>query len=161
MGLPWFSEQQKQVHFKRTVKVCINCSWQCFGTSSLSTTHLTVSLFLCSSGSNALGESRLQGGEEEVAGRNRRNKYYPNKGSSIYLNWKLNRKIDIQWFFTCGPPNIWLLVPSLALTTHLPCWFPAKFCGQTKTFSWEIAIFSMGDQFSWEECNMYVRLSDT
>ena len=42
---------------KRTIKVCVSC-WRCPGTSMPSRAHLTVSLYLCSSGSNTRGESR-------------------------------------------------------------------------------------------------------
>ena len=75
----------KCVFYKRTTKVCVNC-WRCPGTSAPSTAHLTVSLYLCSSGSNAPGESRawegclvsskspsrVRDGDEGVAGRKRR-----------------------------------------------------------------------------------------
>ena len=37
---------------------CISCSWLCPGTSAPSVTHLTMSFYLCSSGSNTWGESR-------------------------------------------------------------------------------------------------------
>ena len=49
---------QKWVFYKRTIKVCISCSWWWSGTSAPSLVHLTESLFLCSSGSNARGEPR-------------------------------------------------------------------------------------------------------
>ena len=46
------------VVYKHTIKVCVRCCWRCPGTSPPSGTHLTVSLFPCSSGSSAWGESR-------------------------------------------------------------------------------------------------------
>ena len=66
-------------------------------TSAPSAPHLTVSLYLCSSGSNARGESRaregrrvsskspsrVRDGDEGVAGRKGREKYFSDKGSLI------------------------------------------------------------------------------
>ena len=49
---------KKCVFNKHTIKVCISCCWQCPGTSVPSPANLTVSLYLCSSGSNARGELR-------------------------------------------------------------------------------------------------------
>ena len=77
---------KKCVFSKRTIKVYISCFWQCPGTSAPSATHPLVTLYLCSSGSNAQGESRalercrvrskspsrVQDGDEGVAGRNGR-----------------------------------------------------------------------------------------
>ena len=77
---------KKCVFNKRTIKVCDNCCWRCPGISAPSAAHLTVSLYLCSSGSNARGESRaregrcvsskspsrVRDGDEGVAGRNGR-----------------------------------------------------------------------------------------
>ena len=48
----------KCVFNKRTIKVCVSCCWRCPGTSAPSAPHLTVSLYLCSSGSNVRGELR-------------------------------------------------------------------------------------------------------
>ena len=53
---------KKCVFNKRTIKVCVSCCWRCPGTSAPSAAHLTVSLYLCSSGSNARGESRAREG---------------------------------------------------------------------------------------------------
>ena len=39
------------MRFQQT-QVCVRCSWQCLGIFAPSSTHLTGSLFLCSSGSN-------------------------------------------------------------------------------------------------------------
>ena len=63
---------KKCVFNKRTIKVCVSCCWRCPGTSAPSTAHLTVSLYLCSSGSNERGELRVRDGDEGVAGRNGR-----------------------------------------------------------------------------------------
>ena len=77
---------KKCVINKRTIKVCVSCCWRCPGTSAHSAEHLMVSLYLCSSGSNARGElraregrrvsskspSRVRDGDEGVAGRNGR-----------------------------------------------------------------------------------------
>ena len=77
---------QNCVFNKRTSKVCVSCCRRCPGTSAPSAAHPTVSLYLCSSGSNARGESRaregrrvsskspsrVRYGDEGVAGRNRR-----------------------------------------------------------------------------------------
>ena len=85
---------KKCVFNKRTIKVCVSCCGRCPGTSAPSAAHLTVSLYLCSSGSNALGESRAQegrrvssktpswvrDGDEGVAGRNGREKCFPDEG---------------------------------------------------------------------------------
>ena len=49
---------KKCVFSKRTIKVCINCFWWCPGISAPSAAHLMVAFYLCSSGSNARGESR-------------------------------------------------------------------------------------------------------
>ena len=68
---------KKCVFYKRTTKVCISCCWRCPGTSAPSAPHLTVSLYLCSSGSNA------RDGDEGVAGRNGRDQCFPDEGSLI------------------------------------------------------------------------------
>ena len=44
---------KKCVFNKRIIKVCVSCCWRCPWTSAPSAAHLTVSLYLCSSGSNA------------------------------------------------------------------------------------------------------------
>ena len=76
----------------RTIKVCVNCSWQCPGTTAPS-----PSMYLCSSKSNAQGESkaleghcvqqkspsRVRDRDEGVAGRNGREKCFPDEGSLI------------------------------------------------------------------------------
>ena len=46
---PYFLDGWKQI---------VRCSWQCPGTSVPSAAHLTVTLYLCSSRSDARGESR-------------------------------------------------------------------------------------------------------
>ena len=89
---------QKCVFNKRTIKVCVSCGWRCPGTSvAPSTAHLKVSLYLCSSRSNARGELRaLEGrrvspkspwrgrdGDEGVAGKNGREWSFPDEGSLI------------------------------------------------------------------------------
>ena len=43
---------------KRTINVFVSCFCRCLRTSTPSAAHLMVSLFLCSSASNARGESR-------------------------------------------------------------------------------------------------------
>ena len=53
-----FKVKGKCVFNKCTIKVCISCCWRCLRTSAPSPAHLTVSLYLCSSGSNVRGESR-------------------------------------------------------------------------------------------------------
>ena len=53
---------KKCIFNKRTIKVCVSCCRRCPETSALSVPHLTVSLYLCSSGSNARGESRAREG---------------------------------------------------------------------------------------------------
>ena len=77
---------KKCVFYKRTIKDCISCCWRCPETSAPIAAHLTVSMYLCSSGSNARGESRAREGrrvsskspsrvqdwDEGVAGRNYR-----------------------------------------------------------------------------------------
>ena len=87
----------KCVFNKRTIKVCVSCCWRCPGTSVPSTPHLTMSLYLCSSGSNARGKSRawegrrvsskspsrVRDGDEGVAGRNGREYCFPDEGSLI------------------------------------------------------------------------------
>ena len=58
-GPPTFkTAKSKCVFNKHTIKVCISCSWQFPGPSAPSAAHLTVSWILCSSKSNARGESR-------------------------------------------------------------------------------------------------------
>ena len=49
---------KKCVLNKCTIKVCVSCWWRCPGTFTPSAAHLTLSLYLCRSGSNARGESR-------------------------------------------------------------------------------------------------------
>ena len=46
---------KKWAFSKCTTKVCVSCCWRCPGTAAPSAAHLTVSLYLCSSGSNARG----------------------------------------------------------------------------------------------------------
>ena len=58
-GPPNFqSHKQKCIFIKLTIKVCVSCSVRCPGTSTASSPHLMVSLFLCSYRSKARGESR-------------------------------------------------------------------------------------------------------
>ena len=77
-------------------QVCVRCCQQCPGTSAPTAAHLTVSPFLCSSGSNAQGKgpwkgfvsvqkspSRVQDRDEGVAGRKGKEKYFLNEGSLI------------------------------------------------------------------------------
>ena len=109
---------KKCVFNKRTIKVCVSCCWRCPGTSAPSAAHLTVSLYLCSSGSNARGESRaLEGrrvsskspsrvrdGDEGVAGRNVRERIIFSKkakamGSKNPKFWKLTFFGGQTWFF--------------------------------------------------------------
>ena len=52
----------KCIFNKRTIKVCVSCCGRCPGTSAPSVPYLTVSLNLCSSGSNARDESRAREG---------------------------------------------------------------------------------------------------
>ena len=49
----WRIGKKKCVFYKHTIKVCVSCSLQCPGTSASCVAHLTVSLYLCSYGSNA------------------------------------------------------------------------------------------------------------
>ena len=53
-----WNKKNKFVIYKCTIKVCVNGSWRCPGASAPGAEHLTVSLYLCSSGSTAWGESR-------------------------------------------------------------------------------------------------------
>ena len=54
---------QSRIGVKKCVfKVCVSCFWRYPGTSAPSAAHLTVALYLCSSGSNARGESRALNG---------------------------------------------------------------------------------------------------
>ena len=53
---------KKCVFNKRTIKVCVSYCWRCPETSAPITAHLTMSLYLCSSGSNPWD------GDERVAG---------------------------------------------------------------------------------------------
>ena len=78
------------MHNQGLCQLLLTVSW----TSATSAAHLTASLYLCSSGSNARGELRaLEGrrvsskkplsvrdGDEGVDGRNRREKYFPDEG---------------------------------------------------------------------------------
>ena len=54
---------KKCVFNKHTIKVCVSCFWRCPGTSAPSATHLTLSLYLRCSGSNARGKSRVHDGD--------------------------------------------------------------------------------------------------
>ena len=92
----WISVEEC-VFNKRTIKVYVSCFWRYPGTSAASAAHLMVSLYLCSSESNARGEarnlkghsvcskspSRVRDRDKGVAGRNRREKYFPEDGSLI------------------------------------------------------------------------------
>ena len=92
---------------KSTIKVCVSCCWRCPDTPATSEAHLMVSLYLCSSGSNARGESRARegrcvsskspskvwDGDEGVAWRNGREKCLPSEGSLICPALQAN-----QWF---------------------------------------------------------------
>ena len=118
------NNQHKCVFNKRTIKVCISCFWWCPGTYAPSMAHLTVSLFLCSSESNARGESRAKkspsrvwDGDEGVAGRNGRENYFPDEGSVICPDLP-TRQIN-DFFYLSGHPNIWLLAPSLVRETMI------------------------------------------
>ena len=68
----------KKVRFQQTRQLFLTVSWA----------HLTVSLILYSSGSNARGESRVQDGDKGVAGRNGREKAFPNEESLIFSKRK-------------------------------------------------------------------------
>ena len=86
-SLTQFYSVKKCVFNKCTIKVCVSCSWRCPGTFALSGANLTVSLNLCSSGSNTPGKLRALEGRRgssislwrvwdrnmRVAGRNGRN----------------------------------------------------------------------------------------
>ena len=52
------NNEKKCVFNKRTIKVSVSCSWRCLGPYHL-VAYLMVSLYLCSSGSNAGGELRV------------------------------------------------------------------------------------------------------
>ena len=67
-----WNNKNKCVLYKRAIKLCVRCSSRCPVTSPPSAAHLTVSLFLCSSKSNARGESRVRDGDEGVSERNER-----------------------------------------------------------------------------------------
>jgi len=124
----------KCVSNKRTIKVCVSCSWQCPGTSASSAAHLTVSLFLCSSGINAQWKSRaLEGrcvsskkpfkGQRQRQGscwEERKRKVIPQRGVIDFAN---------QWFFTCLAHLIFdcLRPPPLSkMACRWNCWPPLK-----------------------------------
>ena len=94
---------KKCVFNKRTIKVCVSWCWRCPGTSASSAAHVSVSLYLCSSGSNARGESRALEGrcvsskspskvrdrDQGVAWRNERKRIvFPDEGSLIWPTGK-------------------------------------------------------------------------
>ena len=106
----------KSAFNKRTIRVGISCCWRCPGTSTLSSAHLTVSLFLYSSRSNARGElralerrhvsskslSRVRDGDEGVARRNLEEKSFsPMRGHwfSLEANQRFftQKKSDNNW----------------------------------------------------------------
>ena len=68
----FYNQVYEEVFYTHKIKASFSYSWRCPGTSAPSAAHLTVSLYLCSSGSNARGESRVRDGDEGVAGRNGR-----------------------------------------------------------------------------------------
>ena len=86
---------KKCVFYRRTIKVCVSFCWRRPGTSAPCAAHLMVSLYLCSSGSNAQGESRarearrvsskspsrVRDRDEGVAGTNKPEKWFPNEGT--------------------------------------------------------------------------------
>ena len=83
----------QQTHNQGLHQLFLRCPW----TSAPRTAHLTVSLYLCSFGSNARGESRaleghsvsskspskVLGRDKGVAGRNKREKHFPEERSLI------------------------------------------------------------------------------
>ena len=81
----WISKI-KWVFCKRAFRACVNCSWRFPGTSAPSAANLMVSTYLCSSGSNAQGESRVQDADEGIGRRIYREECFPMRG---------------PWFFTC------------------------------------------------------------
>ena len=108
---------------KRSIKTCVSFFWWCPGPSAPRATYSMVSYCLCSSTSNARGESRALKGRcvgskspsrvrdrhEEVAGRNGREKFFPDRG---------------HWFVTKGKQkklsswqiSPWTAVPALTGT---------------------------------------------
>ena len=98
-------DQGKKVCFyKHTIKVSVSCSWWCPRTSSSSAPHLTVSFYLCRSGSNtrlsqgplkgAVSAQRaLQGSEKDVRelllGR-KENYFLPDEGSLMEPSRQIN-----------------------------------------------------------------------
>ena len=112
-----FSEQQKQMQHPK-----IHNQGRCPGTSTLIAAIQPVSLFLFISKSNARGKSRplevegcrvsskspsrVWNGDEAVAGRNRRDQYFPNKGSLICLPGKS------MIFYRSGPLKFDCLHPT-------------------------------------------------
>ena len=110
---------EKCIFNKRTIKVCVSCwcPW-CPGTPTPSSAYLTVSLYLCSSGSNARGKSRviegrrviykspsrIRDGDEGVTERNGREKCFPNMSHWFFFTKKGNRKNWVSGQTWCDPP---------------------------------------------------------
>ena len=76
---------------KRKIKVCNSYSWRCPGTSVPSAPHLTVSLYLSSSGSNARGEEASRGPEKGAVSaqkaRLRRGSCWEERKRIVYPRW--------------------------------------------------------------------------
>ena len=84
--LNFLIKRKSYVFINPTIKVCVNCSWRCPGTSAPSVPHLMVSLCLCSPRSNARSKprslegrcvcskspSRIRDGDHGIPGKNRR-----------------------------------------------------------------------------------------
>ena len=118
--------EKKCVFNECTIKVCISCSLRCPGTSEPSAPHLTltVSLFLCSFASNAQAESRalwgncvsskipsrVREGDEGVAGKNNREKYFLDKRSLFCPPGKsMIFYQSVLLMFDCLRPRDWKL----------------------------------------------------
>ena len=63
------NNKKKCAFKKRSIPVCVSCSWGCLGTFAPSAAHLMVSLYLYSSGSNARGELRALEGHYVISKR--------------------------------------------------------------------------------------------
>ena len=115
-GGPIWDNENKFGFNKRTVKVCISCSWQCPRTSAPSAPHQTVSLYL-----RVVLQKCTRRGWGPLKGARSAKKTFMGLRSRLVSCWRNGReecfsvKGPFIFFFTYLPPNIWLLTPYMSL----------------------------------------------
>ena len=105
------NNENKRVFYKRTFKVCINCSWLCPETSAPSSAHLKcpcISVVL-----EAMRETERRKLKEGIEKRS----IFPQQG----IHDLSSRQINV--FYLSGSPNVWLLATLLFISP--PIWLLA------------------------------------